>query len=1325
MKDIQQLIKKNSQEGRYEDIFPKTFIDAVEDRESGNNLTEILSGFNMYFLSYNGSREQTRLQVPMSIRKTGLWITYVLYDKTVVTEWYAGEAIDDDSWKSSDNWRVGTNMLVGDISISSDGYWVINGVVTTTKAQGEQGITPMLRVGSNNHLQVSYTNGSSWVDVSTNPVYTQFRVHDNKLQQSTDLGESWSNISEELAYQFRNSGNKLQVSKDLGITWEDTSDYIAAWFRFTGTSESSQADNIGKIQISRDNGTTWSDLSGEFTNSLHIKGYVATVSALPSTAIQGDIYGVGPTYDPSDTEQTNPIYQLYVKDSTGWVNNGRFTSISAGIVQELGNSETAVMSQAATTKAIYEILYDVSSHNDGAVFESLSALLGSANLSTLIPTSVRRGGMSIRFVQSSDNKYVQARLMAQNFTTDITQWQGVDDEPTAGSQNLITSGGVAGKFEKVEQYLEPIITFEDLPRRGGFLTINGSMVNITTCSHIIISIKPNDIITVQKGQNNGFLCFLKNYVAVTSATDYNAYICNGASRQEFNNLKTYIAPSDAKFLYVATNNEGVDVSPSILKVNNIDYIDGLYNQVSSIQKDVDENTKNTIILSNDKIFNSIVRELYFLGISYTEIKYYSISVASSVYSLHLQNENHQNIINISITNNKILYTSIVAQVPIGNLIECYAIINTDKLQVIQDTEIVLYSGNNLYNSPGILSKLLIDNEDSLRKIDLSNNSVGYVNANGTITNHANSRHCASVPIKKGDLVRVHATETNGAYVISYCDEEQSTFDPVIPYSGVDNDDYIFISQKDGFITISWHNLYLCYATIISSKVFGELIGSGKSAYQIAVDNGFEGTEQEWLNSLKGEDGAPGTPGIRGEQGLQGNSGYSGAAGELEVVNNLTEGGATKALSAEQGKIIGNYINYNNIPIVSHKVNPISIVEIRPLHSNWNNLDSDGSVSSNEVDIYDEVYQINRSCVELNSNNSGRFAAALGTSINMSNNVLRMSVCLQKTLDVSELGTLSILLFSNNLYDATHRAQFMEQYANRSEGGGTYNQQYTRGGWFHFCVNPQPLLTNVGSSFDITNVTAVGIHLYYNGSIKIYVSDISIVNSMLQKGIINIVDNFDPNVPNMADYAFSKGVKLNLSIVPNWIGGSASASLAEINRCKRQGHFIFNHTFNHITDVSGLTEQQIVEEITKSNSWMVSNGFARGAKCISNPSAAFPFSKYKAYMESPADIIFHHWTTMGSNGTLLYYPYYPMSRLLTISALDNNSSSHEQAQTTLQRMKSSIDLAQSKGGIAVIGSHGTFWSADDGETWKELIDYIATKTDMISFGIDDVIEGNFV
>lgn len=55
------------------------------------------------------------------------------------------------------------------------------------------------------------------------------------------------------------------------------------------------------------------------------------------------------------------------------------------------------------------IIYDVSARNNGAVFESLQALLSSSNLSTLIPTSVRHGGMSIRFINSLDNKYVQYR----------------------------------------------------------------------------------------------------------------------------------------------------------------------------------------------------------------------------------------------------------------------------------------------------------------------------------------------------------------------------------------------------------------------------------------------------------------------------------------------------------------------------------------------------------------------------------------------------------------------------------------------------------------------------------------------------------------------------------------------------------------------------------------------------------------------------------------------------------------------------------------------------------------------------------------------------
>ena len=51
--------------------------------------------------------------------------------------------------------------------------------------------------------------------------------------------------------------------------------------------------------------------------------------------------------------------------------------------------------------------------------------------------------MTIKYIQSSDNKYVQFRLMAKKFTTDVTDWQGIDNKPVAGSDNLLNSGGVA------------------------------------------------------------------------------------------------------------------------------------------------------------------------------------------------------------------------------------------------------------------------------------------------------------------------------------------------------------------------------------------------------------------------------------------------------------------------------------------------------------------------------------------------------------------------------------------------------------------------------------------------------------------------------------------------------------------------------------------------------------------------------------------------------------------------------------------------------------------------------------------------------------------
>ena len=103
------------------------------------------------------------------------------------------------------------------------------------------------------------------------------------------------------------------------------------------------------------------------------------------------------------------------------------------ITDEISRAKTAEteLSDAINANA-QSIIYDVSSHNDGSVFESLSALLSSSNLSTLIPISVRCGGMSIRFINSLDNKYVQYRYTGietignPNPFLDISNWKCTD-----------------------------------------------------------------------------------------------------------------------------------------------------------------------------------------------------------------------------------------------------------------------------------------------------------------------------------------------------------------------------------------------------------------------------------------------------------------------------------------------------------------------------------------------------------------------------------------------------------------------------------------------------------------------------------------------------------------------------------------------------------------------------------------------------------------------------------------------------------------------------------------------------------------------------------
>ena len=64
-----------------------------------------------------------------------------------------------------------------------------------------------------------------------------------------------------------------------------------------------------------------------------------------------------------------------------------------------------------------------------------------------------------------------------------------------------------------------------------------------------------------------------------------------------------------------------------------------------------------------------------------------------------------------------------------------------------------------------------------------------------------------------------------------------------------------------------------------SASVGEDLPRGKSAYEVAVENGFSGTEAEWLASLKG---ATGAPGANGKDGTDGKTPYVGDNGNWFV-----------------------------------------------------------------------------------------------------------------------------------------------------------------------------------------------------------------------------------------------------------------------------------------------------------------------------------------------------------------------------------------------------------------------------------------------------------
>ena len=192
-------------------------------------------------------------------------------------------------------------------------------------------------------------------------------------------------------------------------------------------------------------------------NALTGQNYVTVVATQSTTA--ADI----PTLinASGEGEQTDTLYRVGFWDGSAYV---------ADKYTEYAWNGTAYV--ILDVKSSIGEVFDISQYNavGGTLtpYVDLEAALGTSGAN--VPSSVRRGGMSIKFVQSSDNKYVQYRYMSSSTAvadfTNVSNWQGITENLVDESKDLITSGGVDKVINSVLQQITKEYTFNDFSDDG-------------------------------------------------------------------------------------------------------------------------------------------------------------------------------------------------------------------------------------------------------------------------------------------------------------------------------------------------------------------------------------------------------------------------------------------------------------------------------------------------------------------------------------------------------------------------------------------------------------------------------------------------------------------------------------------------------------------------------------------------------------------------------------------------------------------------------------------------------------------------------------------
>lgn len=210
---------------------------------------------------------------------------------------------------------------------------------------GKDGLTPLIR-WNNNRLEQSTDNGKSWWALSdkfNNKLYIKGYVTSaDKLPKNALVGDMYGvgpiygddDVEQTKPY--------YQVYVNTVTDWAKSATITKVYQGDTELPQSAENNEIILIKKSTDNYLVYKYVNG----SWNLLANLAEIYVE-----KDDIVNRGDNIFALVQSEIENQYELYER-VVSWRNSGTFTSITAGIVQETGDSETAVMSQKAVTEKL-------------------------------------------------------------------------------------------------------------------------------------------------------------------------------------------------------------------------------------------------------------------------------------------------------------------------------------------------------------------------------------------------------------------------------------------------------------------------------------------------------------------------------------------------------------------------------------------------------------------------------------------------------------------------------------------------------------------------------------------------------------------------------------------------------------------------------------------------------------------------------------------------------------------------------------------------------------------------------------------------------------